>query len=218
MAERRLHLLRKRLQRDSDLSERYTANVHELLDRGYAEPVTDDLIGREGYTWYFPHHPVLHPRKPDKCSLVYDCSAKYRGVSLNDKVHQAPVLTNSLVGVLLRFRQEPIALMADIQGMFNQVHVSEDDRDAFRFLCWKDNDPTKTPLVYRMTTHIFGGLWSPSCANFALTKCAQENARDFHSSTTTTIDKNFYVDDCLKSVGTTEEAVTLVDELRELWF
>ena len=161
MAERRLHLLRKRLQRDSDLSERYTANVHELLDRGYAEPVTDDLIGREGYTWYLPHHPMLHPRKPDKCSLVYDCSAKYRGVSLNDKVHQAPVLTNSLVGVLLRFRQEPIALMADIQGMFNQVHVSEDDRDALRFLWWKDNDPTKTPLVYRMTTHLFGGCGHP---------------------------------------------------------
>ena len=82
-------------------------------------------------------------------------------MSLNDKVHQGPVLTNSLVGVLFRFRQEPIALMADIQGMFNQVHVSEDDRDALQFLWWKDNDPTKTPLVYGMTTHLFGGCGHP---------------------------------------------------------
>ena len=216
MAERRLHLLGRRLQRDPGLSEKYTASVHELLEKGYAEPVTDDLKGREGYTWYLPHHPVLHPRKPDKCRLVYDCSAKYRGVSLNDKVHQGPDLTNGLVGVLLRFRQEPIALMADIQGMFNQVHVSDDDRDALRFLWWKDDDPTKTPLMYRMTTHLFGGVWSPSCANFALKKCAQDNAANFHPRTISTIDKNFYVDDCLKSVASTEEAVNLVKELREL--
>lgn len=217
MAERRLHLLGKRLQRDSELSERYTANVHELLEKGYAEPVIDDsLKGREGYNWYLPHHPVFHPRKPDKCRLVYDCSAKYRGVSLNDKVHQGPDLTNSLVGVLLRFRQEPIALMADIQAMFNQVHVSEDDRDALRFLWWKDDDPTKTPVVYRMKTHLFGGIWSPSCANFALKKCAQENVKDFHPNTISTVDRNFYVDDCLKSVASPEEAMCLVKELREL--
>jgi hypothetical protein len=179
--------------------------------------VTDDnLKGREGYTWFLPHHPVLHPRKPDKCRLVYDCAAKYRGVSLNDKVHQGPDLTNGLVGVLFRFRQEPIALMADIQGMFNQVHVSENDRDALRFLWWKDDDPTKTPLVYRMKTHLFGGVWSPSCANFALKKCAQDNVKDFDPNTISTVDRNFYVDDCLKSVASLGEAVSLVKELREL--
>jgi len=32
------------------LSEKYTGNVHELLERGYAEPVRDDLKDREGYT------------------------------------------------------------------------------------------------------------------------------------------------------------------------
>ena len=217
MAEHRLLLLGKRLQKNPELSERYTASVHELLEKGYAEPVTqDNLKGREGYTWFLPHHPVMHPRKPDKCRLVYDCAAKYRGVSLNDKVHQGPDLTNSLVGVLLRFRQEPIALMADIQGMFNQVHVSENDRDALRFLWWKDDDQTKTPLVYRMKTHLFGGVWSPSCANFALKKCAQDNANDFDPTTISTIDRNFYVDDCLKSVASTKDAVSLVKELREL--
>ena len=216
MAERRLLLLGRRLQKDTDLFRRYTANVHELLEKGYAELVTNNLVGREGYTWYLPHHPVLHPRKPDKCRLVYDCSAKHRGVSLNDKVHQGPFLTNSLVGVLLRFRQEPFAFMADIQGMFNQVHVSKDDRDALRFLWWKDDDPTNTPLTYRMTTHLFGGVWSPSCANFALKKCAQDNVNDFHPSTITTVDRNFYVDDCLKSVASLEEAVNLAKELREL--
>ena len=113
-------------------------------------------------------------------------------------VHQGPVLTNSLVAVLLRFRQEPVAFMADIQDMVIQVYVSEDDRDALRFLWWKDDDPTQPLLTYRMTTHLFGGVWSPSCASPALKKCAQDNVSDFHPSTISTVDTNFYVDDCLK--------------------
>ena len=69
--------------------------------------------------------------------------ATCQGVSLNDKVHQGPDLTNSLVGVLQRFRQEQIALMADVEGMFHQVRVSEQDRDALRFLWWTTTTQTK---------------------------------------------------------------------------
>lgn len=114
MAEHRLHLLGKRLQKNKGilLSPRYIASVHELLEKGYMLSLWQMIIWKV-------------ERKPDNCILVYDCAAKYQGVSLNDKVHQGPDLTNGLVGVLLRFRQEPIALMADIQGMFNQVYVSE---------------------------------------------------------------------------------------------
>ncbi|KAK3741911.1 hypothetical protein QZH41_018115 [Actinostola sp. cb2023] len=155
LAEHRLRLLGKQASEEPRVIWKVTASMHELLDRGYAEAVTDEnLKGRDGYTWYLPHHPVLHPRKPDKCRLVYDCAAKYRGVSLNDKVHQGPDLTNGLVGVLLRFRQEPIALMADIEGMFHQVRVSEGDRDALRFLWWRNDDPNETPMTYRMTAHL----------------------------------------------------------------
>ena len=57
--------------------------------------------------------------KPNKIRVVFDCSARYRGSSLNDILIQGPDLTNSLVGVLTRFRQEDIALMADIEGMFH---------------------------------------------------------------------------------------------------
>ncbi|KAK3700158.1 hypothetical protein QZH41_009867 [Actinostola sp. cb2023] len=217
LAEHRLRLLGNRFQKNPELSGRYTASMHELLDRGYAEAVTDEnLKGRDGYTWYLPHHPVLHPRKPDKCRLVYDCAAKYRGVSLNDKVHQGPDLTNGLVGVLLRFRQEPIALMADIEGMFHQVRVSEGDRDALRFLWWRNDDPNETPMTYRMTAHLFDGVWSPSCANFAIKRCAKDNAENFDPNTISTVIRNFYVDDCLKSVASPEEAVRLVQELRQL--
>ena len=58
-------------------------------------------------------------------------------------------MTNSLVGVLLRFRQGTIGIAADIEGMFHQIRVREKDQDSLRFLWWTNNyeDP---PDVYVM--------------------------------------------------------------------
>ena len=84
--------------------------------------------------WYLPHHPVIN--KPGKTRVVFDCAAKHKGTSLNDQLLTGPDLTNSIVGVLMRFREEQVALSADIECMFHQIRVAPDDRDAFRFLWW----------------------------------------------------------------------------------
>lgn len=55
---------------------------------------------------------------------------------MNDKFLQGPDLTNSLVGLLTRFRQEAVALVADVEAMFRQVNVVSEDRKALRFLWW----------------------------------------------------------------------------------
>ena len=54
--------------------------------------------------------------------------------SLNKEVLKDPDFTNNLVEVLPRFRQEEVAVMGDIEGMFHQVWVSPKHRDALRFL------------------------------------------------------------------------------------
>ena len=76
--------------------------------------------------WYIPHHAVYHKRKKT-LRVVFDCSSKFQHASLNDELFQGPDLANPLLAVLLRFRQEPIAMMADIEGMFHQVRVLKDD-------------------------------------------------------------------------------------------
>ena len=57
----------------------------------------------EGDAWYVPHHGVYHPHKPGKSRVVFDCSAKFVGLSLNSMLYKGPDLINSLVGVLTRF-------------------------------------------------------------------------------------------------------------------
>jgi len=118
-------------------------------------------------------------------------------MSLNDCVLQGPDLTSQLVGVLARFRQERIAIMADIKAMFCQVHVTPTDQDVLRFLWWPDGDTSQDPETYRMTIHLFGGVWSPSCASFALLRTADDNVSDFPDEIICCVHRNFYVDDFL---------------------
>lgn len=217
LAEHRLKLLGKRLEKDNELYEKYSAFIGELLKKGHAQKVpkarNDNPVGT---VWYLPHHPVIHPQKPEKVRVVFDCAAKYKGTSLNDQLLQGPDLTNSLVGVLTRFREEPIAIIADVEGMFHQVRVPLEDCDALRFLWWPDNDLTKQPEEYQMMVHLFGSVSSPSCANFALRRTAEDNRRYFDVEAVNTVKRNFYVDDCLKSVRNEERAMLLAEWLRRL--
>ena len=64
--------------------------------------------------------------------------------------------------------------------------------------------------------HLFGGVWSPSCASYALRPVAHDQRMNFPEETLQTVLKNFYADDCLKSVGITEEAISIVHSLCKL--
>jgi len=113
----------------------------DYLENGHAKRVSDEeLEEKDRPKWYLPHHPVTHPLKPGKVRVIYDCAAKYGGMSLNQQLLQGPDQTNQLVGVLSRFRQEPIGVVADIEAMFHQVLVEPKDCDALRFLWWPNGD------------------------------------------------------------------------------
>ena len=67
-----------------------------------------------------------------------------------------------------------------------------------------------------MKVHPFGATSSPSCAGFALRKTAEDHQNEYDRDVIDTVQKNFYVDDCLKSVKNREEAIKLVEDLRQL--
>ena len=56
----------------------------------------------------------------------------------------------------------------------------------------------------------------PSCANFTLRRTATDIQDHFDEETVETVRKNFYVDDCLKSVQSEQDAVRLTGQLRDL--
>ena len=216
MAEKRLMSLKRKLSRNESLHQEYTRGMKDLMSQGYAVPVPERDIARDdGKVWYLPHHPVVNPNK-EKIRIVFDCAAEYRGQSLNNEVLQGPDLSNKLIGVLIRFRLYPVAFMADIQAMFHQVRVVREDQDVLRFLWWPEGDLGKSPEKYKMTVHLFGGTWSPSCCTYALRHTAEDHKEGYSAEAVKTMLRNFYVDDCLKSVPTVREATELVKELKKL--
>lgn len=218
VAEQRTLNLKKRFKRDSSFHLEYTNFMSDTLHKGYAEKVPEGVLERkDGRKWYLPHHGVLHPQK-NKLRVVFDCGATFQGVSLNSQLLQGPDLTSTLIGVLCRFRKEPIVIAADIEAMFHQVKVPNEDRDLLRFLWWPNGDYNQNMAEYRMTVHLFGATSSPSCANFALRKCAEDNIKQFNPQAVKTILNNFYVDDCLTSAASEEDAIALYQELRAICF
>jgi len=145
--------------------------------------------------------------------VVFDCAARYKGKSLNDQLLRGPDLMSQLVGVLSRFRKDKIAVVSDIEAMFHQVKVDPKDHSYLRFLWWPDGNFARPSDEYCMQVHLFGATSSPSCANFCLQSAADDQANQFDAAAVETVKRNFYMDDCLRSVATEAEAVSLVHQL-----
>ncbi|XP_065115485.1 uncharacterized protein [Paramisgurnus dabryanus] len=209
----RLDHLKRKLLKDERYKEHYVRFMEEVIEKGDAEEVYRE--GKDGENWYIPHHGVYHPKKPDKLRVVFDCSAKYQGTSLNNHLLQGPDLMNNLTGVLVRFRQHPVALMCDVEKMFHQFHVEEADRNYLCFLWWKNGNLSSHPQEYRMKVHLFGATSSPGCANYGLKHLAKEY-ESMYPLGSKFITTDFYVDDGVTSVASTEEAVQVAREARQL--
>ena len=67
-----------------------------------------------------------------------------------------------------------------------------------------------------MVVHLFGAISSLACTNFALLKTAEDNKEHFPSDVISTLKRNFYVDDCLKSLPLETKAIAHVGSLRNL--
>ena len=207
LAEKRLLYLKGKLKKDPDLFCNYKNKIDSYVENGYARKMPDEDLPVTSITWYIPHH-VVGP----KFRIVFDCAASYHGTSLLT----GPDNTNSLLGVLLRFRQHLVGIVGDIRGMFHQVRVPPDDCHALRFLWWPNHNLDAEPVDFQMLVHIFGAASSTSVAGFALRQVAIEYKAGVSQHVISTVLENFYADDCLQSADVPSEVIELVAQLKLL--
>ncbi|XP_042212717.1 uncharacterized protein LOC121859809, partial [Homarus americanus] len=105
--------------------------------------------------------------------------------------------------------------MADVEAMYHQIHVAPEHRDALGSLWWENGDLSREPVTYRMKVHIFGGVWSPSCATYALRRTFQDHRSEFPDMVAQA-EVTFYVDHLLMSLDSSNEASMLACQLRRL--
>ena len=79
------------------------------------------------------HHPVISDTKNTKMRIVFDSTAKFKGVLLNDLLEKGPNLLSDLTGILLRFRGYKYAVAGDISNIFFQILLNPDDQVFHRF-------------------------------------------------------------------------------------
>ena len=148
----------KRLQKSPEIAKAYNDVLQTYQDKGYISKVSPEEE-KPDQVWYLPHFPVLRPDKSTtKTRIVFDASAKYEDVSLNDVL-----LQNDLFAVLLRFRRDPEALMCDIREMFLQIKLKPTDRPYHHFL-WREMKIEEDPDVFEFECVVFGVNSSPFLA------------------------------------------------------
>ena len=131
MALNRLQYTEKKLKRCPELGEAYKTAVQSYQDQGYILKVPRDEV-KPDQVWFLPHFPVLRPNKSTtKTCVVFDASAKFNDVSLNDIVLQGPRLQSDLFAVLLLFRRDPI------KEMYLQIKLKPEDH-PYHHLLWRN--------------------------------------------------------------------------------
>lgn len=81
-ALKRFESLQQQFKRKPKMQEEYIAFMEKIFVNGHAE-VAPPLKDNEE-CWYLPSFGVYHPQKPNQIRVVFDSSAQYAGVSLND--------------------------------------------------------------------------------------------------------------------------------------
>ena len=121
-------------------------------------------------------------------------------------------LMNQLDWNLLKFRESPVAVSNDIQGMFHQVEIPWCNRNWYCFL-WLD-DHGKV-IDWRWTVHPSDSKTLPPIARHALNCALAEQADDDIRDSSTKAGDIFDVDyhlDCSPDVVQVQKKVEIVDQ------
>ena len=212
----RLKTLLKTFKRDKDRFQKYDEIIQDQLRKGIIEKVQEKI---NNLLLYIPHHCVVTPlQTTTKVRIVYDASAKTKkeNLSLNECLYRGPVLLEDLCAIPLRFRMNPIAIVADIEKAFLQIGLQEKDRDVTRFLWMTQTKKLETEnnlQIYRFTRVPFGVISN----RFLLGATVAYQLRKENSLTATKIVQNVYVDNVISGTATIAEARIFYKEAKAIF-
>lgn len=144
--------------------------------------------------YIMPHHGVYRQNSlTTKLRVVFDASAvTTSNKSLNDLQYVGPAIQNDIFSILLCFRQYRYVACADVEKMYRQVLIQDDQRNL-QLILWRTN--TNKPLqIYRLNIVTYGTTSAPYLSIRCLKQLAQECDDD---AIARVIGDDFYVDDLI---------------------
>ncbi|XP_018395064.1 PREDICTED: uncharacterized protein LOC108773670 [Cyphomyrmex costatus] len=207
-AVRRLATTTKKL-KTLGLYDAYQEIFDDWLEEGIIEKVPYKEVEKESY--YLPHRGVTKENSTTKLRPVFDASARGENtLSLNHCLEKGPNLIELIPKILLRFRRRAVGLTSDIRRAFLQISITPSDRDVLRFLWWS-KILSQEIEVYRHRRVIFGASCSPfllgGTIEYHLERVSQKTENKKEKNFICQLKRSFYVDNCVTSVNSRNEAI-----------
>ncbi|GFU62858.1 DUF1758 domain-containing protein [Trichonephila clavipes] len=193
-------------------------SLEEVCEDHFIKTHSRDENGRN--TVKLPFHPpptwlvVRDTSCTTKLRVVFDASSKTSsGLSFNDLLMVGPRVQPELFHILIQFRIFSVAICADVEKMFRQIKVHEEDVDWQRIL--RRDSPTEPIREYLLTTVTYGTSSTPFLSTRTLRQLAIDEQENYPAASRATL-SHFYVDDLLSGSATKKGAIQLVSELQEM--
>ena len=201
------------LRKDEQWAETYQKQMEDMVNRGVARKLSqEELQEWSGPTFYIYHLAVVNPcSHSTPVRIVFNSSQVCQGTSLNSCLAKGPdCYMNNLIGILLRWREEQVALVGDIRKMFNSIHLKLLEQHCHRFL-WRGLQTDRDPDVYIMTRVTMGDTPAPAISTEAVYKTADLFENDSPQAANL-LKRSSYVDDLIDSQPSVPEALKIAHE------
>ena len=109
----------RKLGNDTTLKENYDQRLSTHLSKSYIKPVKRSEP-EPNSIWYMPHHSIQNANKRENFE-VWQMPLR----SIKDNHFNRTDLLKSFLVVLLRFCEQPVAILADIENMIMQISVKK---------------------------------------------------------------------------------------------
>ena len=195
----------RQLRRDPEWQVAYATQIHEMVDRGAARKLTEEMKNDwKGPVWYVSHLVAPNPHSvTTPVRIVWNSSQKFKGVSMNDLLLKGPDVLNPIRAVLLRFRGGVHAALGDIRKMYNSVWLEEREMHLHRFL-WRDR-PDDDIGEYAITRVNIGDKPAGCIAQVAMRLTARLPKFAHLQNVRRVLEEDSYVDDLLTSHNDLQE-------------
>jgi len=140
------------------------------MERGVAQKLSHkELQERSGPKFYISHLAVVNPRSHSTpVQIIFNSSKVCQGRSLNFCLAKGPdIYMNNLISILLRWREEQVALVQDIRKIFHSIHLKPFELHCHRIL-WRDLKTDREPDVHVMTRVNMGDTTAPAITTEAV--------------------------------------------------
>ena len=213
-AKSRLVKLEKSLSKDPKWADSYQTQMQDMVDRGVSRKLSPkEIEDWTGPSFYISHLAVTNPKSTSTpIRIVFNSSQSHNGISLNNCLAKGPdSYSNSIIGLLIRWRENKVAMVADIKKMFHSIYLQDLETHCHRYL-WRDMDPNKNPDVYVIQRVNMGDRPASAIATEALKLTAELQKKEYPEAAELIIHSS-YMDDLVDSVENSPAASKLAGQV-----